>query len=57
MLQAGADALGDVTGRFDVVTLNVDDADGDVFGLRNPADEFQFGKFAAGHLHVDFVHV
>jgi hypothetical protein len=56
-LEAGADAVGDVLGAFDVVVFDVDDTDGDVFSLGDFADDFELGEFAAGHFEVDFVGV
>lgn len=54
-VEAAADAAGDVIGGFEVVAFDVDDADGGVAAAGDVGDEFEFGKFAAGHFDVHFV--
>ena len=57
MLEAEAHACGHVGGRLDVVVLHVDDAHRHVLARRDFRDDLNLGELAAGHLHVDFVHV
>ena len=55
ILKAGADAIGNIFGRLNVIALHVDDSDGDVLAFGNRLKQFQLGKFAAGHFEMDFV--
>src|SRR6185437_14913251 len=55
--QALSHTVGYVRDGFDVVAFHVDDADGDVFALGDGFDQLQLGKFPAGHLKMNLVHV
>ena len=57
VLEAGADAAGDVLRSFDVITFHIDDADGGVFGFGDGLEDLEFGEFAAGHFDVYFIDV
>ena len=57
MLQAELGAGRDVVRRFNVITFHIHDPDGDVHTLGDSGNEFDLRKFAAGHFHVQFVHL
>ena len=56
VLKAKFYALDNVVDRFNVVTLDVDNSYSNVCFLSNLADNFDFGKLAARHFHMDFIH-
>src|SRR5258707_8107742 len=56
MLKAGPDPRGHVLRSLQVITLHVDNADGDIGVPGDLADDFQLGKFAARHLQMNLVH-
>ena len=54
-LEAASHAFSDIFGCLDIRTFDIDNADGDVVALADFANDFNFSKFAAGHLDMDFV--
>src|SRR5205085_4406163 len=54
--EAAPHALSDILRRLEIITLHVDNTDGDIMPLADFSKNLQLGKFAAGHFEVDFVH-